>query len=454
MSNKLEDMKITKLLLQLSLPAICAQMVTLLYNLVDRIFIGHMENGDVAMAAIGVCAPIVTIVSAFTGLLGRGGAPHAAIFMGKGDDKTAERYLGNSLSLLFTTAALLTGLVLIFKTPLLKLFGASEQTLPYAKDYISVYILGTVFVQITVGMNYYITTQGFARTAMVTTMLGGVLNMVLDPVFIFGLHMGVSGAALATILSQFASFIWVLSFLLGKKTTLRVKRENLRPQWPILRKILVLGSAPFFMSASEGVLHICFNRQCAAFGGDLAVSAMTILFSVFQCMLLPVEGVAQGSQPIISYNYGAGKYDRIRQTIRLALIATSCFTVAVNILVELFPEVVIRVFSSDPELIELGARMLRVYGAALFVHGANSTFQQTYNSLGEGGRSFFFAFYRKVILLIPLLYLLPNFLGTWSVAAVVLAEPVSDFLTAATNAVYFRHFLKKKLRTDNAVPAA
>lgn len=443
-NQKLASWRIPKLLWSLAFPAICAQIVTLLYNLVDRIYIGQMRDGAIAMAAIGICAPIVTVVTAFTGMFGRGGSPHAAIYMGRQDNATAEKFLGNSFCMLLITSVLITAGTLAAKTPVLRLFGASDQTLPYADSYLTIYILGTVFVQITVGMNYYITSQGFAKTAMITTMLGAVLNMALDPVFIFAMNMGVAGAALATVISQLASFVWVLAFLLGKKPTLRIRAENMRPDWRILKQIIILGSAPFFMSASEGVLHVCFNRQVYAYGGDLAVSAMTILFSMFQFVLLPVEGVAQGSQPIIGYNYGSGAFHRVRATIRLALAANSIFTVIVTAIVVLFPQIFIRVFNSDPGLVELGGRMLQIYIFGVFTTGANSTFQQTYNSLGEGGKSFFFAFYRKVILLIPLIYILPNLLS-WGVFAVVLAEPISDILTAVTNALYFRRFIRKKL---------
>lgn len=443
-NQKLATWKIPKLLWSLAFPAICAQIVTLLYNLVDRIYIGQMQDGAIAMAAIGICAPIVTVVTAFTGMFGRGGSPHAAIHMGKQDNSTAEKFLGNSFCMLLMTSILITVGTLAAKAPILRIFGASSQTLPYADSYLTIYILGTIFVQITVGMNYYITSQGFAKTAMITTMLGAVLNMVLDPLFIFAMDMGVAGAALATVISQFASFVWVLAFLMSKKPTLRIRRENMRPDWRILKQIIILGSAPFFMSASEGVLHVCFNRQVYAYGGDLAVSAMTILFSMFQFILLPVEGVAQGSQPIIGYNYGSGAYHRVRATIKLALTANSIFTVIVTAIVVIFPQMFIRVFNSDRSLVELGGKMLQIYIFGVFTTGANSTFQQTYNSLGEGGKSFFFAFYRKVILLIPLIYILPNVLS-WGVFAVVLAEPISDILTAATNAVYFRRFLKKKL---------
>lgn len=447
-NNRLHSEKIPKLLFSLAAPAICAQIVTLLYNLVDRIYIGQMQDGTFAMAAIGICAPIVTMVTAFTGLLGRGGSPLAAIRIGEGNHEAAERYLGNSFAMLILSSVTIMVLTLLFRKPLLLLFGASESTLPYADDYITTYILGTVFVQLTVGMNYYITTQGFARTAMVTTMLGGVLNIVLDPLFIFAFGMGVQGAALATVISQFASFVWVLTFLFGKHTKLKIRRKNLKPSLPVLREIMVLGSAPFFMSLSEGVLNICFNNQVRSFGGDVAVGAMTILFSVFQFLLLPVEGVAQGSQPIIGYNYGAKQFDRVRQTIRIALICNLAFTTVATAIIVAVPVFFIRIFNSDTELLTVGQPMLRVYAAGLFVHGANSTFQQTYNSLGEGSRAFFFAFLRKIILLIPLIYLLPALLP-WGVLAVVLAEPVSDILTTLTNAIYFRRFLNKKVPKRN-----
>ena len=445
--GRLKTEKIPKLLLSLALPAICAQIVTLLYNLVDRIYIGRMENGLLAMGAIGICAPVVTMVTAFTGLFGRGGSPLAAIHMGKGDNEKAEKYLGTSVGMLIITSILITGLVMGFKQPLLKLFGASEAILPYGDDYMSIYCLGTVFVQLTVGMNYYITPQGFAKTAMATTMLGGALNIVLDPLFIFTLKMGIKGAAIATVISQLASFLWAASFMLGKKTLLHVRISNLKPDLKILKEIVILGSAPFFMNASEGIMTICFNTQVQKFGGDTAVSAMTILFSVFQFMLLPVEGVAQGSQPIIGYNYGAGEYGRVKEAIHLALISTLIFTMIGTTVVMICPESFIRIFNSSQELIQLGSGMLRVYVVGMFVLGANSTFQQTYNSLGEGGKAFFFAFYRKVIILIPMLYVFPAVLP-WGVMAVVLAEPVADLITTGTNALYFHRFIKKKLFTS------
>ena len=441
---RLRTEKISSLLARLAAPAICAQLVALLYNLADRIYLGRAEDGLLLVAAVGVCAPIVSIITAFTGLLGRGGAPLAAISLGRQDRAQAEAYLGNSFALLVVSSVVITGAVLAFRRPLLALFGASEETLPYAMEYLTIYITGTLFVQLTVGMNYYITTQGFARTAMATTMLGAGLNILLDPLFIYGFGMGAAGAALATVLSQFASFLWVLGFLFDRRTSLRIRREGLRLRWSAVGGILSLGAAPFFMQLSEGVLNICFNRQAQRFGGDMAVTAMTVLFSVFQLLLLPVEGLAQGSQPIISYNYGAGEFDRVQRCVRLAVTAALAFTLVATGVVMLWPDLFIRLFNSDPQLISMGRGMLRVYVAGLFILGLNSTCQQTYTSLGEGRLAFFFAFLRKIILLIPLLYLLPAALDG-GLLAVVLAEPIADVITTVSNGLFFRRFLRRKL---------
>ena len=433
-----------KLLLSLAIPAICAQIITLLYNMVDRIYIGRLADGPMAIAGIGLCVPIVTVFTAFTGLFGRGGAPLAAISLGRQEKEEAEKFLGNSFCCLLSVSLIITVFVMIFKDSLLMMFGASEHTLSYASDYLGIYCLGTVFIQLTVGMNYYITTQGFARTAMLSTMIGGVLNIVLDPIFIFGMKMGVAGAALATVIAQFVSCVWVMTFLFGKKTKVRIRIRNMRLDKKIMRQIFILGMSPFFMSASEGVMHICFNMQVQKCGGDLAVSAMTILFSMFQFIQLPIEGVASGSQPIVGYNYGAGEFGRVRETLKIAMSVCLAISFTGASLMLLFPSVFIRIFNSDPELVALGAKMLRVYIFGCLTIGANSMCQQTYTSLGEGKRSFTFAFLRKIILLIPLLYILPALLP-FGVFAVVLAEPVSDLVTTIANTASFRGFLRKKL---------
>jgi putative MATE family efflux protein len=433
-----------KLLVEMAIPAICAQLIAIIYNTVDRIYIGRMDNGTMAMAGIGLCMPIVTVLTSLTGMFGRGGSPLAAISLGKDDHERAEQYLGNSVSSLILISLLVSLLVLLLKEPILLMFGASSNTLSYASDYISVYLCGTIFVQLTVGMNYYITTQGFARTAMMTTMIGAVLNMILDPLFIFTMHMGIRGAALATVEAQLVSCIFVLRFLLGKKTKLRLRLKNMRFRWPIMKEIMELGLAPFFMTGSEGILQICFNMQAMRYGGDLAVSVMTILFSMFQFVNLPCLGIAQGSQPIVGFNYGAKEYGRVRRTLHHAVVAATVYSFAVTTLMTAFPAFFIRLFNSDPELVALGSKMLRIYIFGTFFIGATSLYQQTYTSLGDGKMSFFFAFLRKVILLIPFLYIFPAVLP-WGIYAVVLAEPVSDLTTTICNRIYFQHFLSKKL---------
>ena len=411
-----------KLLTELAIPAICAQIVTLLYNTVDRFYIGRMENGAIAMAGIGLCVPITTVLTGLSSLFGRGGAPLAAISLGKGDREEAEDYLGNSFMglILFSLAVMAVGL--IFLEPMLALFGASENTLPYAADYLRIYLWG----------------------AMVTTMLGALLNVVLDPIFMFNFHMGIAGAALATVLAQMVSCIFVLCFLLGKRTQIRLRLKKMRLRMRPFKKVMFLGASPFFMTSSEGIMQICFNVQMLKYGGDLAVSAMTILFSMFQFVNLPLTGVAQGSQPIISFNYGAKEYGRMRETLKLAMWVCLAFSLCSTTLMMLFPGFFIRLFNSEPELVTLGSRMLRVYIAGCFFIGANTLYQQTYTSMGEGKMSFFFAFFRKVILLIPLLYLLPA-IFPWGVFAVALAEPVSDLTTTICNKLCFSRFMKNKL---------
>ncbi len=429
-----------RLLIELSIPAICAQIVTLLYNTVDRVYIGRMADGTMAMAGIGVCMPITMVLSGLSSLFGRGGAPLAAISLGKEDKEEAELFLGNSFLGLIITSLLVMAGTLAFKEPLLAMFGATANTMAY----LTIYLYGTLFVQITVGMNYFITTQGFAKTAMATTMLGAFLNIILDPIFMFRMNMGIKGAALATVVSQLISCVFVLQFLLGKNTKLRLGMKTMKLKKDVLTRILVLGASPFFMTTSEGVMHICFNMQVLKYGGDIAVGAMTILFSMFQFINLPLMGISQGSQPIVSFNYGAGEYGRVRKTLRYAIIACTAFSLWGTTLMLLFPSFFIRLFNTDPELVSLGAGMLRVYISGCFFIGANSLYQQTYTSMGEGKMSFFFAFFRKVILLIPLLYILPA-VFPWGVFAVALAEPVSDLLTTLCNKLYFDRFMKKKL---------
>lgn len=446
MQFRLENEKITRLLCSLAIPSICAQIITLLYNIVDRIYIGRMPNGQLAMAAIGLCVPLTTIINAFNGLFGRGGAPLSSIKLGENKNDDADHILSNSFTSLFIVSMLITVIVLLFKNQILYLFGANEDTIQYARDYITIYSFGTVFVQLSVGLNYFINTQGFNKFGMVTNLLGAGINIILDPIFIYYFNMGIKGAALATVIAQGVTCIWVVSFFFSKRTILHIRREYLIPKWKVMKNILTLGSSPFFMSSTEGLLTISFNQQLLRYGGNMAVSSMTILSSMWQFMLLPVEGVAAGSQPIVSYNYGAKNYHRVRETISLAIKLTMFYSVTGVALMELFPHAFTSIFTNDRELMILASKMLRIYIFGTFCIGANSTFQQTYNSLGEGKKSFFFAFYRKIILLIPLIFILPHMFSHYAVLAVVLAEPISDILTTFTNAIYFNcFFIKKKI---------
>lgn len=447
MNERLENEKISKLLLSLAIPSILAQLATLIYNMVDRIYIGQLADGALAIAGIGLCTSIITIITAFTNLFGRGGAPLASIRMGEKRMDIAEKILGNCVFSLVISSLIIMAVLLIFGEDILMLFGASENTLPYAMDYLSIYCFGTVFVQLSVGLNYFINAQGFAKYGMFTLLIGGVLNIVLDPIFIFGLHMDVAGAAIATVISQFVSCVWVMKFLLGKKTTIQIKKEYFKFDLDIMKRVLGLGFSPFFMSATEGILQVSFNRQLLFFGGDLAVSSMTIMLSMNQILQLPMEGIAQGTQPIISYNYGAKQYDRVKKAISLAMKVSLIYSIVGVLLMEFVPQVFVQLFSNDPELIELASRMLRVYIFGFIIMGANSTYQQSYTSLGFGKISFFFAFYRKIILLIPLIYILPIFISD-GVFAVMLAEPLSDLITTITNTFSFRRFMHKHLKTE------
>ena len=453
MENELRNTRISRLLMKLAIPAICGQIVTLLYNMVDRMYIGRLPDGAIAMAAIGLCVPLTTIINAFTGLFGRGGAPLSSISLGQKNTEEADTILTTSFVCLVSVSIVITLVVVLWKEPILYLFGANNETIQPACDYISVYVLGTVFVQLTVGLNYFINTQGFTKFGMLTVLLGAGLNIILDPLFIYVFHMGLKGAAVATVLSQAVSCLWVLLFFAGKRTLLHIRKERFRVRWNTLKRIVKLGISPFFMSSTEGLLTISFNQQLLSFGGTMAVSAMTILTGMWQMVLLPIEGVAAGSQPIISYNFGAEQFQRCRDTISLAIRVTCMYSLGIVLLMELCPEMFVRLFTDDIQLVELASKMLRVYIFGACVIGINSTCQQTYNSLGEGKMSFFFAFYRKIILLIPLIFILPVFLNN-KVMAVVLAEPVSDLITTLTNYLFFRKvFIVRKLRKEETTHA-
>lgn len=437
--------KIGPLLVKLALPSITAQLINLLYNLVDRIYIGHMEgDGALALTGLGVTLPIIMLISAFSALIGYGGAPRAAIFMGRGEKEKAEEILGNSVTAILVIALCLTVFVSLWKEPILLLFGASSETLPYAKDYIGIYLLGTLFVQTALGLNSFITSQGFASISMLTVLIGAVLNIVLDPILIYGFGMGVKGAALATIASQGVSAFWVVRFLSGEKSILRIQKKYLKIRKSVLLPVLALGISPFVMMSTESLLSLCFNTSLQKYGGDMAVGAMTILSSVMQFAMLPLQGLTQGMQPIVSFNYGAKNADRVRQTFRLTLFTSVFYTGIIWLLCMLMPKALAGIFTSEPELIDYASGALVIYMASIFLMGAQLACQQTFLALGNAKASLFLACFRKLILLIPLIYILPAFFED-KTFAVFLAEPVADAIAVITTVILFLHTFKRTM---------
>lgn len=437
---------IGKLLFRLAVPAIAAQLINLLYNLVDRVYIGHMpENGALALTGVGVCMPVIMIVSAFAALVSMGGAPRASIFMGKGDHESAEKTLGNCLVLQIAVSALLTAILLLWRRPLLLLFGASENTIEYAVSYMGIYAVGTIFVQLTLGMNAFITAQGFAKTGMLSVLIGAVCNIILDPILIYGLNMGVRGAAAATIISQAVSAIWVLAFLSGKKTIIKIRRKNLGLDPQMILPCMALGLSPFIMQASESVIMVCFNASLLRYGGDVAVGAMTILTSIMQFSMLPMQGIAQGAQPITSYNYGAGNAGRVKKVFKLLLCASLGYSMVLWGLIMLFPQIFAMIFTPDQELITFTRWALRIYAAGMGLFGAQIACQMTFVSLGNAKASITVAVMRKFVLLIPLIYILPRFFADKTMA-VYLAEPVADILAVTFTVCLFGHQFRKAMK--------
>ena len=415
---------IGKLLLKLSIPTVIAQLINMLYNIVDRIYIGHIPgNGSLALTGVGVCMPIIMIVSAFAALVSSGGAPRASIYMGKRDNQSAEQ---------------------IWSEDILLAFGASENTISYAVDYMHIYAIGTLFVQLTLGMNAFITAQGFTTTSMVSVLIGAICNITLDPIFIFGFHMGVKGAALATVLSQAVSTIWVIFFLCGKKTQLHLRKKYMHLEAKVIIPCVTLGLAAFIMQASESVVTVCFNSSLLRYGGDIAVGAMTILTSVMQFAMLPLQGIAQGSQPISSYNYGAKNADRVKKTFRLLL--TTCLTYSISLwaAVQLVPEIFVGIFTADASLVDFTAPMLKIYLGGLFLFGIQIACQMTFTSLGKAANSIIVAVVRKFVLLLPLIYIMPHMVSN-PTTGVYMAEPVADIIAVLFTSVLFSVQFKKAL---------
>lgn len=436
-NDALGTQPVGKLLFKLALPAITAQLVNALYNIVDRIYIGHLpQGGDLALTGLGICFPVLMFVSAISALVGMGGGSRAVVRMGEGKIDTANEILGNCTALLLALSAVVMVLFQIIKEPMLMAFGASPNTIGYAMEYLDIYLWGTVFVEISLGLNFFITTQGFSGMSMVTVLIGAITNIVLDPIFIFVLDMGVRGAALATIIAQGVSAVWVLVFLTGKRTKLRLQKRYIRLRSKVLVPVLTIGVSPFIMQSTESLVNISFNASLYRYGGDAAVGALAIGSSIMQVFSMLIHGLTQGAQPIIGFNFGAGKLDRVKKTFRLLLTFALIFSCSGWVLVQLFPEFFVAIFNDEPELVNIAVWSLRIYMGGVFMLGIQFSCQQTFVALGEAKVSLFLALLRKVILLIPLIFILPQFFDD-KLFAVFVAEPIADFLAAATTGLMF-----------------
>ena len=465
-ANNLGTEKVRTLFWKLAIPTTVAQLVNLIYNMVDRIYLGRVENSELAMSALAVSLPMITIIGAFTMLLGVGGAPIAAMKLGQKDSEGANRVLSTSFVCLTVVGVLLTTILLIFQKPILMTFGASESNISLAMDYTGIYSLGTIFVLYAVGLNPFINTQGKSHLGMATVLIGAILNIILDPIFIFGLDMGVKGAALATIISQAVSAVWVMFFFFGGKSILLIKKVYFKPDFKIVFSILALGVSPFIMSITESLLQVTFNNQLKLYGGTLAVGTMAILASLMQMLLLTTQGLAQGAQPIMSYNYGAGNLDRVRKAFRLLFIVAVSFSVISVSIVTLFPRVFAGIFANEEPAISFASWAIRPYLMGGLLFGIQLSCQQSFLALGQAKPSLAMAILRKIILLIPLIYILPNLIGDWQIVqtisqpvanmvedpsrvfAVFAAESVADILAALTTGTLFFFFYKKSLCKD------
>ncbi len=444
--NFLGTAPVGKLLFKLAIPTVVAQLINMLYNIVDRIYIGHIpEEGSLALTGVGVCMPIIMIVTAFAALVSAGGAPRASIFMGKKDSESAEKTLGGCFLLQIIISIILTIVLSVWNEDLLLTFGASENTISYATDYMSIYAFGTIFVQLTLGMNAFITAQGFTKISMISIIIGGVCNIIFDPIFIFVFDMGVKGAALATIFSQAVSCIWVVGFLLGKKTIIKLKFSNAKLSPKIILPCVALGTATFIMQSSESVISVCFNSSLLRYGGDIAVGAMTILTSVMQFAMLPLQGIAQGAQPILSFNYGAKNGARVKKTFKILLVSCLVYSVSLWLLIMLFPKVFAGVFTPDAELIDFTAPALRTYLGGVFLFGIQIACQMTFTSLGKAVNSIVVAVVRKFVLLLPLIYIIPLFVSNKTMG-VYMAEPIADIVAVTFTSVLFTFQFKKVMK--------
>ncbi|MBC8539342.1 MATE family efflux transporter [Christensenellaceae bacterium NSJ-63] len=450
----LGTMPVGRLLWKLAIPTVTAQVINMLYNIVDRIYIGHIpEVGAAALTGVGVCMPLIMIVTAFAAFAGFGGAPRASIYMGKGDHASAEKTLGNCFVIQCIISVLLTAALLLWNRDFLMAFGASENTIEYGVNYMNIYAIGTIFVQMTLGMNAFITAQGFAKTGMLSVLIGAVANIILDPIFIFAFQMGVEGAALATIISQAMSCAWVLLFLCGKKTRLKLHWKNMALKAGIVLPCMALGLSTFIMQGSESVISICFNSSLLRYGGDIAVGAMTILTSVMQFAMLPLQGLGQGAQPIISYNYGARNPDRVKAAYKLLLKASLVYSTLLWGFVMLFPQAFAAMFTDSAPLLAFTGNALRIYMACLLLFGIQIACQMTFTSLGNAKASILVAVMRKFILLIPLIYVMPLIFPADKTTAVYMAEPVADFIAVSFTVILFTFQFRKSLKQISEMPA-
>lgn len=444
--TRLGTERVGKLLFELSVPAITAQIINVLYNMVDRMYIGHIKDvGAQALTGVGVTMPVIMAISAFAALVSMGGAPRASIMMGKKEEEQAEKVMGNCAALLVMIAVLLTIVFQVYGRQILLMFGASENTIGYAWSYMRIYSMGTIFVQLALGLNAFITAQGYAKTSMYTVLIGAVCNIILDPVFIFGFGMGVEGAAWATIISQAISSIIVVRFLTSGKSYLRIRKRNLKLDAKIILPCLALGVSPFIMQLTESVLSICFNTSLLKYGGDLAVGAMTIMTSVMQFSLLPLQGLTQGAQPIVSYNFGAGQLERVSKAFKLLLTACLAYSTLIWGISMFTPRVFVTIFTNNPQLTEFAVWSIRIYMATSLMFGAQIACQQTFIAIGNAKASVFLALLRKVILLIPLIFILPLFVEN-KVMGVFLAEPIADFCAVTVTVTMFTISFKKMMK--------
>ncbi len=434
-TTELDKGSIGKLMVKLAIPSVIAQLINVLYSLVDRVYIGNMpETGKIALTGVGVTFPIIMIVSAFSAFVGMGGAPQAAIRMGEGDNEKAEKILSNGVTMLTLISIVLSTVLIIFRYPILMAFGASENTIGYAMDYLGIYLLGTLFVQFSIGLNPFISCQGFANTAMFSVVIGAIINIVLDPIFIFLFDMGVSGAALATIIAQFVSAVWVVRFLCSKKSKIRINIKKLKPDIKIIAMIAGLGVSPFVMQASESLVQIILNSSLQRYGGDMYVGAMTIILSVMQLFIMPIQGFTQGVTPITSYNFGAGNMDRVRAVFKRVLVISLSIMIAVWLGIQVFAGGITRIFTPDAGLIELTAKCMRINFGCIFMFGITMACQSTFLALGQAKLSLFLAMLRKIILLIPIALILPVFVG---VMGIYYAQPIADFVSASVCLILF-----------------